>query len=93
MKVSETERGKTKGKLAIYREKITELENRITQLQEESVHLKKSAETSELLRLEISRKDATIKSQRDALQKSRESLSYTQESSSVRTNELEKQIR
>jgi uncharacterized small protein (DUF1192 family) len=87
------ERGKMRGKLAIYRDKITELEKRIAQAQEESAHLKKSAETSELLRSEISRKDATIKSQKDALQKSRESLSYTQESSSARNHDLEKQIR
>jgi hypothetical protein len=65
----------------------------MTQLQEESAQSKKAAENSEALRAEISRKDATIKSQRDALQKTRESLSYTQESSALRTHDLEKQIR
>jgi chromosome segregation ATPase len=79
--------------LSALREKITSLEKQIVEIQEEKDQLKKLVESSELLRADLSRKDAVIKSQREALQKARESLSYTQESSATKTNDLEKQIR
>jgi chromosome segregation ATPase len=93
LKVSEDERGKARARLSTFREKIANLETHIVQIQEEKDQLKKLVESTELLRVDLSRKDAVIKSQREALQKSKESLSYTQESSAGKTNELEKQIR
>jgi chromosome segregation ATPase len=93
LKASEDERGKARVRLSALREKITSLEKQIVEIQEEKDQLKKLVESSELLRADLSRKDAVIKSQREALQKARESLSYTQESSATKTIDLEKQIR
>lgn len=82
-----------KTKLAVFRDKISELEIQNRQLTEEYESNKKVQDNIEILRSEIIRKEAMIKNLRDALQKNREMLSLTESSYASRCHEFEKQIR
>lgn len=62
-------------------------------MNEDAEKAKKIQHNSELLRSEIIRKEATIKTLREALQKSRESLTSTEDSYAAKYHEFDRQIR
>lgn len=82
-----------KTRLSSYREKIIEIEKQNSSLKEENTELKKHLESSDSIRLTLSRKDSIIKSQKELIEKNREQNQIFQEESLNQKNELEKQIR